>query len=477
MIEWATEKHWPVSLYTNRRMLFEQTGKMLSEAGINFGRRASGYDTAYLREVQLTMWQTEASRVLRKQDRELHPAKLVLIDEAHLCGGKQYQQILNKHVEDGATLVGYTATPLNIGDYFDELLTAGRNSECRECGALVMANTYAPDEPNLRHIRKYQVGTDISEKDNHKAIMRPGIFGRVFHAWQQHNPDQRPTILFGPDVAGSLFFAKEFYSHGIRAAHIDGTDCWMDGEYYTSDQDTREEIVRLFRAGEIKVICNRFILREGIDIKEAECGIFATVFGALTSFLQSGGRLLRACPGSVKQKAIILDHGGNWHRHGSLNEDRIWELGQTNCRTVGERKEDLTENPEREPIVCPKCSGIRRTGRTCPSCGYEAHKRSRSVVQIDGSLRQVDGPINRPRRVKREYNTAELWKKMYYRATRSKRWDPSYRQAEALFMKENGYYPPRDLPFMPKEASDMWRRVGDVPKESLITNQETTKCS
>jgi len=475
VLAYCHEHNKTAALYTFRRMLFDQTCKVLDESGIDYGKRASGHDPALLRDIQVCMIQTEVSK-RKSEQRDLHPADIVLVDEWHQFGGGKFQEVIGEHIKDGATAIGYTATPLDIPKT-DELLIAGRNSDCRECGALVMAETYAPDEPDLRHIRKYKIGDDLSEKDNHKAIMRPGVFARVVKAWREYNPNQRPTILFGPDVAGSLFFAQEFQKAGIRAAHIDGNDCWLDGEFHASEQDIRDEIMRLHKAGDVKVICNRFVLREGINAPWAECGIFATVFGALTSFLQSGGRLLRSCAETGKQGAIMIDHGGNYHRHGSLNEDRHWELGQTNHRVVGERAEAMREHRETEPIVCPECSRVRKAGRKCPYCGFEAHKQSRVVVQIDGTLKQVDGPIHKPRRVKRFPNTAKVWERMYFRA-RSKKWDATFRQAEALFAVENHYYPPRDLPLMPKDPSDMWRKVSVVPKEALISNpQETAQCS
>ena len=133
----------------------------------------------------------------------------------------------------------------------------------------------------------------------------------------------------------------------------------------------------------------------------------------------------------------------------------------------------MREGREQEPIVCPSCNRPRNAGRKCPYCGYEAHKRSRVVVQIDGTLRQVDGPIHKPRRVRRFPNTAQLWQRMYHRA-KSKKWNATFRQAEALFVHENHYWPPRDVPFMPQDPSDMWRKVAEVPQEALISNQETT---
>ena len=468
ILEWCKANSKTVVLYCQRQMLFAQTCRTLEEHGIDFGQRASGYKPALLRAVQVAMFQTEVSRN-RNEEYELHPADVVLVDEAHQTGGPTYQAILEEHEDAGVTIIGYTATPLDLVGY-DELLIAGRNSECRDCGALVMAETFAPDEPDLRHIKKYKVGEDISDKDNYKAIMRPGVFGRVFQAWQEHNPEQRPTILFGPDVAGSLFFAQEFFKHGIRSAHIDGTDCWMDGESYNSNPEARDEIMQLSKSGEVKVICNRFVLREGINAPWIECGSFATVFGSLTAFLQSGGRLLRTAPG--KTKAIVIDHGGNWHRHGSLNEDRIWELGQSNYLTVGKRVEAMREQREPEPIVCPECKRPRYRGRRCPYCGHEAHKHSRQVVQIDGTLKAVDGPIHKPRRRRRKCNTAYLWEQMYYRA-KSKKWNATFRQAEALFAHEQHYWPPLDLPFMPVDRDDTWRKVSELKPRELIANPET----
>ena len=466
MIDYAVENHMPVALYTSRKMLYEQTARVLEAEGIHFGKRAAGYKTALLQDVQLVMSQTEASRVYKSKTRELHRAKIVLVDELHQHQGPIFQKIMQAHVDAGATIIGYTATPLDLQNV-DELIVAGTNSECRTCGALVAANTYAPDEPDLRHIHQYQVGEDLTDKQNHEAIMRPGVFGRVKDAWLAHNPERKPTILFGPDVTGSMFFAEQFWKAGIRSAHIDGEDVWLDGELHPSSPELRDEVAALSQAGEIKVVCNRFVLREGINWPWIEVGILATVFGSLQSYLQSGGRLLRSSSG--KKEALILDHGGNWHRHGSLNEDRAWTLGLTNRIAVGQRQEALREKKEPEPITCPQCGKVRNGGRECPACGYVAVKRSRVVVQVDGTLRPVEGDIYKPRRVKVIPNQEQIWERIYFRMKRAQR---TFRQAEALFAKENHWnWPPRDLPMMPTKPLDWYRVVGDVPAENLIPKQ------
>lgn len=464
LIRWAAENSKPVALYTQRKMLCDQTARVLDKEGIRYGRRASGHGTNLILDVQLCMTQTELSRVYKQESRGLHKAAIVLVDEAHQHCGPTFQRIFTDHGAAGATIIGYTATPLDLLGY-DELLVAGWMSECLKIGALVKPETYAPDEPDLRHIRNYVVGRELTESENVKSIMRPGVFARVLDAWKKHNPDGKPTLLFGPDVAGSLFFAQEFSKAGIRAAHIDGDQIWLDGTSYTADDEARRDLAELSKSGGIKVVCNRFVLREGIDWPWIEVGCFATVFGALTSFLQSGGRLLRAHPG--KTKCVILDHGGNWHRHGSLAVDRNWKLGMTNQRVCSDRAEQLREKKEPEPITCPECGKVRQSGPKCPACGFIAQRRSRFVIQVDGSLKRVDGEIYKPRRVKMLPNTQKLWATMFYRA-KSQKWQATFRQAEAKFFLENHYYPPRNLQLMPKNAEDWYRKVSELPKEDLI---------
>lgn len=464
LIEWAVRNRYPVALYTQRRMLYDQTCRVLDRLNIRYGKRASGHDPNLFLDVQLCMTQTELSRVYKQESRGLHRAKLVLIDECHQSTSPAFQKIQNDHVSSGAMTIGYTATPLDLCGY-DELLVAGSMSECLRIGALVKPQTYAPDEPDLKHIKNYVVGRELTEQENVKSVMRPGVFARVLTAWKKHNPDAKPTLLFGPDVAGSLFFAQQFCNAGIKAAHIDGEQIWIDGTFHTANEDARAQLADLSKSGVIKVVCNRFVLREGIDWPWIEVGCFATVFGALTSFLQSGGRLLRAHPG--KDKTLILDHGGNWHRHGSLAVDRNWQLGMTNQRVVGERAERLREHKEQEPITCPECGKVRAAGPTCPACGFTAHRKSRVVIQIDGTLRRVDGDIYKPRQQKTKPNTQTVWTRMYWRG-KSKKWNATFRQAEAMFFRENFYWPPRTLKGMPKESADWYRKISDVPAESLI---------
>lgn len=464
LIEWGAAQWKPTALYTSRRMLFDQTAKVLERHGIEIGLRAAGHKPAYLKDVQLCMTQSEFSAVYRQKRRELHDAKIVIVDELHMQRGAMMDAILSAHVEAGAAVVALTATPLDLAGNWDRLIVAGTNSQLRKCGAHIPAITYCPDEPDLRHIKNYKVGEDLTDKDNSKAMMRPGVFGRVLKHFERLNPYHKPTILFAPDVAGSIYFAEQFHKHGIRAAHIDAKQIWLDGESMDSSDENRAAILAASEAGEITVLTNRFCLREGIDLPHIAHCVMACVFGSLTSYLQSGGRVIRAH--HSLDSICVQDHGGNFTRHGSLNSDREWELGQSGYKTTGLRQEMMREKPEMEPIICPACGAARLSGPQCYQCGHRYQKRSRTVVQIDGSLQLVEGASFKPRRVKMKHDTEMLWQKMYHRA-KSKKWNATFRQAEALFFYENHYYPPHTCNLMPREPGDWFEKVAHVPKEKL----------
>jgi len=464
LVEYASSEWWNSILYTHRRLLLTQTSGVLDQHGISHGLRASGHRPALLRPVQLAMVQSELAAVLKKQSRPLHHAQLVLTDELHAIGGETIPTLHRQHLESGAAIVGVTATPIDLQGEWDELIVACTTSEGRACGALVPADVYCPDEPDMRHIKKYRIGDDLTDKENAKVMMRPGVFGRVFTHYKKLNPQSKPTILFAPDVAGSIFFAEQFQKNGVRAAHIDAKQLWVQGEWLNSTDENRAELLRRFGTGEIQVLTNRFVLREGIDLPFVAHAIFACVVGSLRSWLQMVGRVIRAHPSTPS--VCVQDHGANLRRHCHPDEDHEWELGMSGHKITGMRQEHMRERPEMEPIVCPNCGLARASGAACPKCGYQAHKRSRLVVQVSGELRRVEGPATKPRRTATKPDTLELWTRMYHRA-KSRKWNATFNQAEAMFFVENGYYPPRTMPRFPYELGDMFEKVAAVPLERL----------
>jgi superfamily II DNA or RNA helicase len=477
-------------LYTNRRLLLEQLRKSLG--AIEHGVRAASHASDHEQLFQISSIQTEHARCVRSAKWQLFPAELVVIDEAHVQTGKTVVEILGRHEAAGAARLGVTATPLGIGGLYDDLVVAGTPEELRAAGAICMAMHFGPDEPDLKTIKGIREGEDLSEKQNTQAIMRPGLFGRVLDNFRRLNPENWPTVLFGPSVEGSLWFAQEFTKAGIPAAHVDGEHVWLEGQLLkrkAGDEDPIRRVEEGSRNGRLPVVCNRYVLREGVDWPWLRHVILATVYGSLASYLQSVGRVLRAYPG-VSTKTI-QDHGGNWWRHGSVNAGQDWALSLTNSIMAQRRAERIRSrkcrrckatltagNPwcpacsflnEAEGMTCPKCQLVLICGR-CKFCGFvcSPQKKARYVVQHDGTLKVRESDVFRPRRVYQGPNAAKLWERMYYRS-RTEKGQRTFAAAACLFARENRFgWPARNLPLMPVEEMDYFRLVKDVPMERLI---------
>jgi len=461
------------TLYTDRRMLLSQLSSDLDREGVDYGIRASGYEQALLRAVQLCMMQTEGTRSLDGK-REVHSSELVVIDEAHKMAGATMIALDAEHLtlRPDRVKIGTTATPLGIGHFYDTMVIAGTNSELRKCGALIPSKHYGPDEPDTKWIGKVAVdGGECGIVNAKRTQFAHRVFGRVLEHIPLYNPERRPMLLFAPGVEQSKWFAQELTRRGIPSAHIDGSEIWVDGEVIDPTDENRDMIAERSRDGDIQCVCNRFVMREGINWPWLYHGIFATIFGSLTSYLQAGGRILRndqSLPGHV----VIQDHGGNWHRHGSLNADREWQLDYTDRVVQGLRKERLQNDEEMEPIVCPKCHACRLSGPTCHDCGYRHSGRVRSVLQKDGSLREMRGDIYRaPRRCESSERVRQDWVNRVRGIRRSKKdtvVGMTFAQAEVAFARDHKWqYPPRSLPEMPLNPADWFRPIQSVPRERL----------
>jgi superfamily II DNA or RNA helicase len=459
-----------VVLLTNRKMLATQTIDVMRGFGLDFGVRAAGMEDLAdaSKPFQISMVQTEQTRKRKRLQYELPKADVALIDEAHNQATGGVVEI----IEHYDTAIGYTATPLGIGEIYKRLITAGVHSELRDAGAIVRANCYGPDEPMAALRLKRTKTGEFNEGDVVKAIMSPTIFGRVHEHYNRLNPDRRPSILFAPGVQESIWFAEQFKLAGIRAAHIDGESVWIDGEQHNTTQDLRDEVLRESRSGAIQVLCNRFVLREGIDAPWLYHGILATIFGSVTSYLQSVGRLLRAFPGL--DHVVLQDHGGNWWRHGSPNADRIWDLSLDAARYAAEREQRIRDKKLDEPIVCPKCGAVRNSGPRCITCGHETTLKSRPVIQEDGTLKYLKGDIFKERVTDQRSDTEKLWERTYWRCRNS---NMTFGQAYGLFYQDHGYSPPKSLPLMPREAVDWHAKIKAVPRGHLIPKDEVKRAS
>jgi superfamily II DNA or RNA helicase len=242
----------------SRKWLLDQLYKGLTYDGFDVRQMRSGIADVGPRDYTLASIPTLAARNLMPE------ADVILVDEAHMNKADRAAELLNRYHDNGGTIIGVTATPLEISHLYDDLILAGSRSELRKCGALVPALVYSCGEMDTQDIKRTPTG-EFSLGEIRKKIWTQAIYARVIEEHIRVNPELRPAILFAPGVEESVWFVDEYAKRGIRAAHIDGDDVYCDGIRTSSSQDRRDEVLQQVRTGEIKVVCNRFVMREGLD--------------------------------------------------------------------------------------------------------------------------------------------------------------------------------------------------------------------
>ena len=263
-----------------------------------------------------------------------------------------------------------------------------------------LVKVFSPDEIDVSGLRANGSG-DMSEKQLEKRVKgNNAIFGSVINEYKVLNPERLPAILFAPSVPSSMWFASSLCDEGIPAAHLCGKYIGWPNllgprgaklEWCESTQSARDELLQAHRAGEVKVICNRFVLREAVNMPWCYHAIFATVMGGLSTYLQAVGRLQRYWPDYDYK--ILQCHGGHYWRHGSPNENRTWELGKTNRELGYARMEACAKGERLEGIRCPKCGGWRLRGPVCLHCGHAHTDSFRAVRQLGGRLKIQRGRV------------------------------------------------------------------------------------
>ncbi len=412
-------------IYVHRTALLEQLDRNLTEAGIPHGILAAGYEPDFNVPVQIASIDTVASRVVRKGAWELFNASLVMLDEAHcqtgakargiVYGAKSDSAIFEGHLARGATVLGFTGTPLDLKKFYGHLVEFGSYSELRKVGAHLPVRVYGPEEIDTSGLGLNSNGEYSPEELDPRARQ---IIGSAYDWWKRLNPNAYPAMLTGPSVACAKWFAWEWVKRGVPAAFIGGEECLVPGRLPDGQltlkaeepsKEVREDILRMSRVGEVAIVMNRFVLREAIDMPWLYHGIGATVFGGLSTFLQTVGRIQRSHPNYTHK--IWQSHGGCYWRHGSPNEDRKWKLGATNASMAKLRQLECGQDKtgEKEGICCPQCHGWRRGGKQCPHCNHQHSGSVRPVRHADGKLVLMTGRVNAPRN-KKGKTAAQIWK-------------------------------------------------------------------
>lgn len=356
----TTAKGNSVLFLVHRRELCEQIEKTFTEWGVRMDLCCIG------------MVQTIVRRLKNMPD-----PTLIITDENHHSPAATYKKIYERF--PNARRIGVTATPVRLngsglGDVNDKLIIGVSTKYLIENHYLSPYDYYAPPVADLSGLR-IRAGEYVSE-DIEKIMIQRAVFGNVIMHYREY-ADGRQAICYCAGIDHSRATADALNAAGISAAHIDGT---------TADAE-RSEAINAFRRGDIRILCNVDLISEGFDVPDCSCVILLRPTQSLVLHIQQTMRCMRYQP---DKRAMILDHVGNYARHGMPDAEREWTL---------DTKPKKEKDPDEVKIkCCPKCYHVYDPGlyARCPECGYAPPTKERTIEYVETKLEKIDSFVVAP---------------------------------------------------------------------------------
>lgn len=285
-----------------------------------------------------------------------------LIDEAHhvLAANKWGTAV---EMFANAQGLGVTATPSRadgkgLGAHHDGVFNAmvlGPDMrQLIELGALTDYEFALPESDFQIDENAITDSGDFSHKKMQEASNRSHITGDVVTEYIRHAIGKR-AIVFAVSVEDANKIAENFQTFGITAAALSAK----------TPSNIRAEYIRRFRLGTLTILVNVDLFSEGFDVPACEVVIMARPTASLSVYLQQIGRGLRVVNG--KRFGLIIDHVGNWKRHGLPDKPHHW--------TIDRREKRAKKKPDAEEIPLTRCMNetcakpYDKALPRCPHCG------------------------------------------------------------------------------------------------------------
>ncbi len=282
----------------------------------------------------------------------------VIIDECHLVNSKteiirdkrgnkigerdpMLKQVI-KHM--GSKVIGLTATPYRLGNttdmktgmrqsvlkmlnrtsprIFSDIIYYVQNGQLFQEGHLCKLVYHAVDVINRAALQKNSTGADFTEASLREQYERHRFKERIVNVVNR---------LFHPEVnrKNALVFTRFVEEAKYVASMIPGAAI-VDA---TTKDAERDRIIKGFKAGRIRCVCNVGILTTGFDYPELEAVVLARPTMSLALYYQMVGRCVRPHPN--KPNAMVIDMGGNLAQFGKVEDLVLSELGGWHVQSNG----------------------------------------------------------------------------------------------------------------------------------------------
>lgn len=335
----ATVKNRRVLFLIHRKEVLEQANATFKEQGVDFDLLTSG------------MVQTLTRRVDK-----LDAPHIILVDEAHHALSKSYRRILDKFKD--AYVLLFTATPVRLGreqldQVADDIVLGKSIKELTAAGFLAPFRYYQPPAGFNQSELKLSSTGDYTNKSITSAL-QSCLYGDLVSHYKRLAAGKQ-AVCYCHSIDAAKHAAAEFNKNGIAAAEVDGT----------TPRSERDELVKKFRDGAIKVMVNVNLFTEGVDLPDVDAVILARPTSSLSLYLQFAMRCLNPRAGKV---AVIIDHANNVEKFGYPDSERNWlQLVKTGAKT---RKNAETDNFN--IVTCETCFAVLESrtikAGTCPYC-------------------------------------------------------------------------------------------------------------
>lgn len=359
-----------VMFLCNRRILIEDMSRRVDALGIAHGVIMADHQrNRPFEPVQVASIDT----LQRRPAARLPKADILIIDEAHFAVSPVWLKVLERYPQ--AVVLGATATPCRLdskglGHIFQEMVMGPTVADLTTRGYLVPARTFAPPLKGVEKVRK-STEADIAR---FMQDAKRHITGDAVDHWKQLAKGM-PTVAFCCTIEHSLETRNKFRDAGIRAEHV---DC-------NTPSVERDRMWERLKGGDVEIVTSVGIISFGWDCPPVSCAVLLRPTASLALHLQMCGRILRPYPG--KPYALILDHAGNTHEHGTVEEPRQWDLKDGLVQQ--QKEEDGGSNRS-----CKVCFNIYpSTMDVCPVCGAPYEVKKRVIAVRPGQLEEI-APVN-----------------------------------------------------------------------------------
>lgn len=389
----SAKRGFRTTVVVHRSYLWQQISEKLKELDIPHGIIAPGH-TQTDDMIQIASVDT----LIRRLPKTKKPHCLIFDEAHHVIKNNKWGKIAEYY---NSYIIGVTATPCrtnghglgaSVGGFFDYMVMGPQIADLQP-EFLSPFKLFAPDIGVCMDGVKKVYG-DYEKKEMLTRIDNQKIYGNVpMHYKRICNGV--PAIAFCASVKHAENVASEFNSNGISAIAVSGK---------TKEND-RQEIFKGLANGKYLVVCSCDLVSEGFDVPICGAAICLRPTQSLSLCLQQWGRTTRVAPG--KQFAYIIDHVGNYVKHGYPDDIREWTLeGVLKKKKKGSEKTISLK-------VCQECFAVYSDGSVCPQCGFISKIKSQKDIDVDNEaeLKEIETKlqIERKETVRKARTLEELY--------------------------------------------------------------------